>query len=303
MADQGRTVPVVVDPCAVLGRLAEQLSAGAPLGDVLDVLVGQLGLRTAVLRSAAGDLLGVGGEALHAVPVMRAVDGRTTLELPVEGRSYGAASLTVLGARPSQLPLLRAAASVLGLALVPSTTDAELLEGAEDELDELADALHDGPVQSLVVARYTADAAVRGGDPAAARDAVQAALVELRRLLWSLRPRGGSGLQAALEQLAAHLVEAGSAPVVVVGSTDLAGPEAVLAFRLVQAVAGPLPVRVAVRADAAGVVVDVDGAAALSSPDRWVRRARALGGDLSASAGRLRLVFPTPRTADARTAP
>jgi hypothetical protein len=44
-----------------------------------------------------------------------------------------------------------------------------------------------------------------------------------------------------------------------------------------------------VRAD---VLVDVESAAPLFQPDRWRERLRALGGDLSSSAGRLRLVLP-----------
>ena len=80
---------------------------------------------------------------------------------------------------------------------------------AEAEAAATADALHDGALQALVVARYAADAAVRGGDPAAARDAVQQALVALRRAVWQLRPRGDQGLVTALEQLAVQILDAG----------------------------------------------------------------------------------------------
>ena len=73
-----------------------------------------------------------------------------------------------------------------------------VLSLAEAEADAAADALHDGALQALVVARYAADAAVRGADPAAARDAVQHALVALRRAVWLLRPRGDRGLLEAL---------------------------------------------------------------------------------------------------------
>lgn len=288
---------VVADPCVALGRFAELLSEGASLPSVLDALTAGLGVRTAVLRSAAGELLAVGGEALHAVPLMRAVPAEdVSVEVPVRG---GAAALTVLGARPSHLPALRAAAAVLSLVLTPHPTGSELLDAAEDEHDEMADALHDGPVQTLVVARYAADAAVRGGDPVEARDAVQAALVQMRRTLWELRPRGGSGLLAALDQLAAHL----DAAVTTRATTDLTGAPAVLAYRLVQAVAGATPVRVHVHTEDGAVVVDIDGGVPLSAPERWVHRARALGGSLSSSAGRLRLAFAPSRTTDARTAP
>ncbi len=80
-----------------------------------------------------------------------------------------------------------------------------MLALAEADADAAADGLHDGALQALVVARYAADAAVRGGDPAAARDAVQEALVALRRAVWLLRPRGAQGLLEALRQLAAHV--------------------------------------------------------------------------------------------------
>ncbi len=287
----------------MLARFAERLTGLRSLAAALDGLVEGLGLRTAVVRDTAGDLLGIGGEALHAVPAMRALPAQSaSVELVVRG-----GSLTVLGARPSQLPALRAAAAVLGLLLTPTASSTDLLDDAETGLDEVADALHDGPVQALVVARYAADATVRGADPALARDAVQQALVELRRTLWSLRPRGGDGLLGALAQLTAQLVERGAPPLAVLGSSDLSGPPAVLAYRIVQAVTGAEPVRVSVRSEGTRVVVTVDGGASLPAPDRWVRRAQALGCDLSAAAGRLRLVLPlgdtqnAPRGDDART--
>jgi hypothetical protein len=245
---------------------------------------------------------------LRAVPATRSAGTVPTLELPVEARSV-TGSLTVTGARPSQLPVLRTAATVLALALVPAAGPADLLDDAQADQDAIADALHDGPVQSLVVARYAADAAVRGGDPAMARDAVQQALVDLRRHLWPQRPRGAAGLTEALEQLSAQAVEAGGPALGLLAAPDaeLAGREAVLAYRLVQTVAhGAGQVRVALRRDGSAVAVDVDGGSPLSDPERWVRRARALGGDLTSSAGRLRLVLPLPSEAvnsDARTAP
>ena len=298
---QERGVPVVGDPCLVLASFAGLLAESAPLGRALDTLAHGLGLRSVVVRSLAGDVLGVGGEALQAVSHLRPVEA--SQELPVPGHGgVAVGSLRVLGAKPSLLPALRAAAAVLGMALVPALPAVELLEAAEQERDELADALHDGPVQSLVVARYAADSAVRGGDAVAARDAVQQALVETRRALWNLRPRGGDGLHAALDQLSAQLTAAGASPLTLRAAADLDGAQGVLAFRLVQAVAGTEPVRVGVRAQDGSVVVDVDGGT-LPSPERWVGRARALGGDLSSSAGRLRLVRPVPPTTDARIAP
>jgi signal transduction histidine kinase len=286
---------VLSDHAVVLGNLAVALAEGTPIPQALHAFAADLGLRTAVVRSGAGELLGVGG--LHAVPQMRGLaSSDPTLELPLSGAPGG--SLTVVGARPSQLPVLRAAAAVLGLASRQSARVEEVLEGAEQDRDELADALHDGPVQSLVVARYAADAAVRGGDPAVARDAVQQALVELRRTLWHLRPRGATGLLEAFRGLSAQLVDAGGPPLQIVGDLAavevLRGAAATAAFRLVQSVAHPdgSPVRIVLRRDEDQLVLELEGAAALHSPERWVQRVRALSGDLSAPTGRLRLVLP-----------
>jgi signal transduction histidine kinase len=292
---------VLSDPAVVLGDLALALAEGTPLAQALTSFVRSLGLRTAVVRTSCGELLGVGGEVLHAVPYMRALPSPDpTLEVPIGGALGG--SLTVVGARPSQLPVLRAAAAVLGLAAAPTASAEDLLDGAEQDRDDLADTLHDGPVQSLVVARYAADAAVRGGDPVAARDAVQQALVEVRRTLWHLRPRGASGLLEALQNLSTQLVDAGGPPLEVIGdlaaATALRGPAGITAFRLVQAVARPdgLPVRLVVRRCEEQLVLEISGAAALIAPERWVQRVRALSGDLSAHTGRLRLALPISNT-------
>ena len=283
----GPSTLVVTEPCAVLATVAGLLAEGGSLAEGLDALVSGLGLRSAAVRTAAGDLLGASGEVVHdlSTPV---------LELGVPLRVGASATLTVTGARPSQLPALRAAAAVLGLAAVPAE-HAALLEAAEAERDALADSLHDGPVQGLVVARLAADAAVRGGDAVAARDAVQDALVDLRRALWQIRPRGGAGLADALSQLAAQRAEAGDAALTVTGEADLTGPAAGLAYRVVQAARAT---GVALTWDGPLVAVDLDGA--LPTPELWGARARALGGDLYATAGRIRLVLPVPT---ARTAP
>jgi signal transduction histidine kinase len=265
-----------------------------------------------VLRDGPPDgpqrLRAVAGDPTSAVPAMRLVarsDG-PTLELPLlaAGRTLGV--LTVVGARPSQLPVLRAAVAVLALALsrpAPTAHElaAQLVAAADAEVDEAADRLHDGAVQALVAARYATDAAVRGGDPAAAREAVQTALVELRRALWHQRPRGNDagGLTAALELLSARLVEAGGSPIgfVADGPVAHALPAAVcsVAYRLVQAVATAAdagPVRVTVRRDGAGAVVDIDGGAGLPSTERWAEKVSTLGGALVSEAGHLRLVVP-----------
>src|SRR5690242_19440007 len=103
----GRIAPPTAD--AVLpGRVAALL---ADLGEdgltgALDRVVAELGLRSAVLRDAAGDvapapatsngrLRAVAGEAVHAVPAMRVVPSgnaaTSTVELPITagGREIG----------------------------------------------------------------------------------------------------------------------------------------------------------------------------------------------------------------------
>ena len=223
--------------------------------------------------------------------------GRPVLELPVHGRAAPVGVLAVAGATPDQLPVLRSAAAVLGLALSGSEDQA-----VEEERSVVADALHDGPVQSLVVARYAADAASRGGDAAVARDAVQAALVELRRFIWQLRPRGTGGFAEAIDQLSGQLVEAGGPSLGLVGDAravaGLRGASAVTAYRLVQAIAQPgtSSVRVTVRLDGERLVLDVDGGGPLPMTDRWTRRVLAHGGQLTTSTGRVRLVLPHPET-------
>lgn len=187
-----------------------------------------------------------------------------------------------------------------GVALARLT---ELLEDAEAQRDALADMLHDGLVQTLMVARYAADVAVRGGDATLARDAVQDAVIELRRSIWHLRPRGDAGLLSALEQLSTRLVEFGGSDVTVLADrgTDLTGPAAVTAYRLVQDVAqvDSGPVRVVLVRESDTLLIEVVGGAALACPQRWERRAAALGGELTATAGRVRLALPVPASLSA----
>lgn len=305
---------LALDAAVLLGRLAVLLGDPRPsLPDVLAELVTGLGLRSAVLRDREGEgaLLAVAGEVVHAVPSMRSpvrALGAPVVELPVPapGRSAPAA-LTVVGAGPGQLPVLHAVAAVLGLGLagagrasadvLAAEARALLLEADEDG-DLLADGLHDGPVQALVAARYACDAVVRGADPQLARDAVQEALVGLRRTLWHLRPRGADDLPDALVALASRTAEAGG-PVLDLAldrqvAARLPRPARGLAFRLVQAVVRDAagPVRVGLRDAPGGVQLEVDGGS-LAGAERWRSRVRAVGGALSTAPDRLRLVLPT----------
>ncbi|MDP3713469.1 MAG: histidine kinase [Mycobacteriales bacterium] len=319
------------DGAVVLGQVAGLLAdlGQTALPDALALLVEALGLRSAVLRGPGPDgaVIALAGEVVHAVPLRRSAAPLTTSgpphEVPVVHSGREQAVLVLHGARPSHLAVLRAAAGVLGLALSVGrrpTADPlglQLVCDAEADRDALADALHDGAVQSLVVARYAADAAVRAGDPhgsvALVRDSVQDALVEIRRTLWQLRPRAADDLAGALTELSARLVDAG-APALELDLDEAvlsALPHAVstTAFRLVQAVAatgaGPVRVRSVVTSDGPAVEVhgNLDG-----SPDgsfdtsRWRRRAEAVGAVLQPGSGHMRLLSPAPRLLPVRSA-
>ena len=162
-----------------------------------------------------------------------------------------------------------------------------------------ADRLHDGPVQSLVAARYAADLAVRGGDPLLVRDAVQIALVELRSALWHLRPRTSAedGLAAALDLLSAQLVR-DSRPGLALDLAPEAGDEpvfAALAYRLVQAAAlasGEQALSVVVRRTPIGSRLTVTGSADAIDGPAWSHAVAALGGRLTLTAQTLELDLP-----------
>lgn len=283
----GRTV-TPPDACAVLGTAAAALAGAGREGlrPALETVVRDLGLRSAVLRDG-GTLVAVAGDVVHAVPSRRGETGpEAVVELPVPGTSL---ALTVVGARPSTLPLLRAVCAVLALALrgpaaVPLPL--ALIDAADADAADAADDLHDGVVQELVYARLAADAAARGGDAASARDAVQAALQSLRRSLWMLRPRGATdgGLTGALAQLSDRLVEMGrpALDVEVDGTVAAAlGPQACsVAYRLVQGAARGGEA-VAVRLDRDGSLLRLHVRPAPAPLDRWTARARALGAALT----------------------
>jgi signal transduction histidine kinase len=285
----------------------------AGLREALEVLVAESALSSAVVRRHDGVLAALAGDAHLAVSRDRtALDPVDVLALPIPGPGGTIdAQLLVTGATSAQTAPLALAASVIGLALSGERyIESDVFMAAEQDRDELADQLHDGPVQQLVFARYAADAAVRGGDPREARDAVQGALVEIRRYLWHLRPRGAD-LHAALDELSGRLAEAGHRVLglsVHPGADALKPSGAALAYRLVQAVVlagtgGQPPLGVVLRRHDDGVVVAVDGT--LPRIDRWQRRARALGGSLSTTPDGLRLALPVrvPHPLDVPTHP
>ena len=297
-----------VDLGALLARAATRLAAdGLPaLTSVLDDVVAALGLRGAVLRDvgSGGALRAVAGDAVHAVPQRREGAGPdAVVSLPVLVGGSRTATLTVVGASAADLPVLRSVCAVLGLALRPADADLPhaLLDAADDDADELADTLHDGPVQELVYARFAADAAVRGGDPVGARDAVQSALQSLRRSLWMVRPRGSEdgGLGAALEQLGHRLDDAGRPGLLLAldaeASDALDTRTASVAYRLVQSLARQAdhPTAVRLERDVDGVHLHVSGR--LSASERWRARCRALGASLHLDpAGSVVLSVPSP---------
>lgn len=164
--------------------------------------------------------------------------------------------------------------------------ECELL-AVEQDRTALADLLHDGAVQALVSARWAIDS----GDLGLAREAVQAALVELRHTVWHLRPRGPD-LSGALEQLAAR-PGLGRPLVLAVDRGAVTTPAAAAAaYRLVQHLVTPpgppLTVTLTERPD--GVVLDLADTPVPAEP--WPARLAALGGILSTSASDLRLTLP-----------
>lgn len=205
------------------------------------------------------------------------------------GRSTAQSAL-----QASAVPVPRSAAPVADL---PLELAGDVLALADADADAFADTLHDGVLQALVVARYAADSVVRGGDPLLARDAVQEALVALRRAVWLSRPRGDAGLVTALRDLAAHRAS-GDEPVLRLELDELAcaalSPTAAsVAHRVVQhAGAVPLTVRVT---RGPGPVVQVALDAPLPDPAADAVRARAAGGCLSASADSTVLTLPLPQ--------
>ena len=181
-----------------------------------------------------------------------------------------------------------------------------LLAAADADADAFADRLHDGALQALVVARYATDAAVRGGDPALARDAVQEALVALRRAVWMLRPRGAEDLPDALGELAKRRVAAGLPPLELdldPGAAARLAPAArASAYRFVQAVTadstGEVAAAVRLVAEDSYALLTVTGAG-VDDPAAWAARAAALDGRLDRAEDPACLRLPlTPTRSD-----
>lgn len=183
-----------------------------------------------------------------------------------------------------------------------------LLALADSSAGATADRLHDGAVQALVAARYAADAAVRGGDPVQARDAVQEALVQLRAALWHLRPRTSTegSFAGALDLLQKQLAAEGRGALTVdLADAPLSASVSALAYRLVQTVAldpDTADLSVVLRRQDGDLVLDVTGGAALPDLELWAAAAEQLGAALTTdgSAVRLRVPAPDDSTKEAR---
>lgn len=196
----------------------------ASLEEVLELLAATTGASTVTLRPTVAGLPST-IEATSALSRAAAV----RISLPLR---YGDSALGTLAlAAPQPLPVAQeqcaaVVADLLALALSEYDARRQLagaaaqrrrlvghfIDATERERAELAGQLHDGPLQSLVAARYVTDIAgmaLRDDTFDEARRGVQAGLVDARRALWQLRPHAADGvdLAGALESLGNQLGE------------------------------------------------------------------------------------------------
>lgn len=319
---------------SVIAGIAAQLSRGggsalpAALLD-LDRYVG--GTATVVLSRLGErrwDSLHVGRAAPVAAPVPApspapspaTVSGHRSVELPLRRGARLLGWLRVDGLPPTaSTEVLATVADILALVLTATSTGAvdDLLADADLDCEQLADELHDGTAQALVAARYATDLAARTlratpGDAistrarqqvAAARAAVQEALVGVRQTIWWQRSRRDSDLLVALlalveRQRAAGLAELRIAVVPPGGDVTrgLRPAVVVTAYRLVQALLRPPsgPLTLVLRRGDGLLDLDLRGGRVLDDAafGRWLRRADALGGHATLSHARVRLLLP-----------
>lgn len=213
---------------ADLLRVAQLLVSGrrgvALEREVLDLLAVITGASTVTLRRANSSIDTVAGTS----PLVPAPDV-TRLHLPLAYADEDLGVLTIAAPTALSVGQEQAAAlfaDLLALHLATAARSEELaaarwerrrlavrfIEATEREHEELAGQLHDGPMQSLVAARYVTDMAgmaVRDGSFDEARQGVQAGLVQARRALWQLRPHASDGhdLAGALQSLAEQLAD------------------------------------------------------------------------------------------------
>jgi signal transduction histidine kinase len=292
------------------------------LREVVEILSRVTGADSVVLRPALPG----------AVPVIEALRGSTAsrgegspddtapvrLTLPLRYGDDVVGSLALVSTGPLAVAHEQCAAVVadmLALACANLTLRARLssasvdrrrlvahfIEEAERDRAELAGALHDGALQSLVAARYVADIAgiaVHDGSLDDARRGVQDGLVDARRALWQIRPHAADGqdLAGALDALGRQLAESiGLRVELMVDGLPLTLRPVVAssAFRLVQemlrtSVRDRAATSATVTADVAGemlvVTVTDDGVGQLVEVPpglaRWREWVTLLGGDV-----------------------
>ena len=306
-----------VGDLADLLRAAQLLVSGRRGSDVerevLALLCAMTGASAVTLRGAdATKDTTVSGTTLVSGPAVV----RLSLQLRYADDDLG--TLTIAAATALSLVQEQAAAlvaDVLALHLVTDRRTAELalslserrriaarfIDASECERAELAAQLHDGPLQSLVAARYVTDMAglaVRDGSFDEARQGVQDGLVHARRALWQLRPHAADGqdLAGALENLGKQLADyIGLRVEVSCAGVPASLPPAVASatFRLVQEmlsaavrdrVATRASVTVVIEDDTLTVVVTDDGVGQVvevpAGLARWREWAALLGGDV-----------------------
>ncbi len=269
-----------VGELAALLRAAQLLVSGqrgpAAVNEVLALVRGFAGAASVTLRSAHS------GAEVTVAAAAPAPAQLTRLSLPLSCGGEELGTLSVSSAQPLTLvqeQTVAVVADLLALHLMTGFLAEQLSQAAlerrrlvvrfidatEHEREELAGELHDGPLQSLVAARYVTDMAglaVRDGSFDEARKGVQDGLVSARRALWQLRPHAADGvdLAGALQNLGGQFGEfAGLRVTVASGDLPAQMPPSVAsaAFRLVQEM-----LRASAReraATAATVATEVDG--------------------------------------------
>ena len=293
----------------LLGRAAAVLADGG--GEVvprlLTLLAESLGLPRSAVAVELAPTLGTSTPVGLVLPLQRRPERGHRVELPLTAanRLVGVLVVTAPDAGLVTGPGLHAYADLLAAAVAHRNAEMPAVE-LEADYASLAGQLHDGPVQTLLAARFAAELAARDGadDLTDVSVLVTTALRELRRVMWELRPRTGEGLGAALEQLAAHDA-AGPAPRLFDVTVDhdaaacLTPAAAAIAYRLTQTVlrGATSALRVTVRPYATGTAVrlQITGADAdIADVDRWRRRAALAGGRLRVERGSVDLDFDVP---------
>lgn len=292
-ADGAAALPAVVAalgaaltvPATVVVRRAEQQR----LGDVL-----------AASDPAAGP--GTPG----SLPRMRSADSAAVVNVPLRAQGFLVGFLCVLAEddlTAGDVALIAAYADLLALALAAvirrADTAAHVLD-VEAERAEIAAALCEGPVASLVAARYALETGAER--PAVGAAVVRQALRELHRVVAAQRGRGLDGdLVKSLGALADDMADAGCLVDLVVTGLPARLPPAyaVTAYRTVAAaldgVTGPATVTVSVATG--DVTVAVTGAADphdAGALDRWARRVRAMDGTFERRSDGVTLHLPSP---------